>query len=329
MNEIKIHLCGDIMIGRSFNDTFASDPNFNIWGDVLDVFNKSDFVIGNLETTITDSNNKFPNKMFNFKLESQHKNILKKANISHVNLANNHIIDYNIEGMNDTITALNSMKITHSGVRNYPNPIYKIIKNTKIGILSFTDHYDYWKQFIFYIDLDNSDSKKELLEHIKKAKKECDILILSIHYGSNYVNTLSENAKRFFRKILSAGVDIIHGHSAHHVLPIEHVVINGVNKYILYSMGDFIDDYAVDSYFRNDLAFIAEIIIENNKITKLNAYPTKIHIMYKNNVVFPFVKLLDSMDDDYKFVMNKLFGKNGGNSGNSGNSGSKKYRLVS
>ena len=51
---IKLCLCGDIMIGRSFNATFKNYPHFNIWGNATNILKKADFVIANLETTITD-----------------------------------------------------------------------------------------------------------------------------------------------------------------------------------------------------------------------------------------------------------------------------------
>jgi poly-gamma-glutamate synthesis protein (capsule biosynthesis protein) len=324
---MKIHLVGDIMIGRSFNDLFEHNINYNIWNDTLNIFNKSNCVIGNLETTLTDSNNKWPNKLFNFKLAKKYSNILKKANISHVTIANNHILDYKLDGMNDTINTLDKLNITYTGAGiNYKNASKYVIKNInsiKIGIVSFADHYDYWKAEnnkagINYIDFNN----QEILNYLKQIKNTCDILILSIHYGPNYVQNIDMAAKNFFYKALKCGVDIVHGHSAHHILPIE--IING--KYIFYSMGDFIDDYAVDSFYRNDLSFIAELIIENKKIKSLNVYPTKISIGYENGLLVSSVSILENNDNDYKYVMNKLNYKNNMNGGISTNN--KKYKLV-
>lgn len=305
---IKIHLCGDIMIGRSFNETFKYYPQHNIWGDTLSLLQKSDFVLGNLETTITSSNNKWPNKAFNYKLDPKYKSVLTTANISHLNIANNHILDYNVEGMIDTMNNLNDLNITYTGAGSNLNeaskPIIKNIKGIKIGILSYSDHYDYWKATkkgygINYIDLDKDYG--HVLEHIRKTKELCDILILSIHHGSNYVVNIQDNTKKFFHNALSSGVDIVHGHSAHHILPIE--VVDG--KYIFYSIGDFIDDYAVDENFRNDLSFIAELTISNKKIVSLSVYPTKITIDH-TNVLIPKVSLINKTDSDYGYVMSQL-----------------------
>lgn len=306
---IKLHLCGDIMIGRSFNETFEYYPQHNIWDNTLSLLQKSDFVLGNLETTITLSDNKWPNKAFNYKLDPKYKSVLTKANISHLNIANNHILDYNVEGMIDTMDNINDLNITYTGsglnLEQASKPIIKNIKGVKIGIISYADHYNYWRATkkepgINYIDLDKD--YKHVLEHIRKTKELCDILILSIHHGSNYVTNIPDNTKKFFHDMLSAGVDIVHGHSAHHVLPIE--VIDG--KYIFYSMGDFIDDYAVDEQFRNDLSFIAELTINNKKIESLDVHPTKITIDHTTNVLIPKVSLIGKTDIDYGYVMSKL-----------------------
>src|SRR4029079_234809 len=108
---INIHVCGDIMIGRSFNDLFRFEPDFNIWSNTIDVFKKSDLALGNLETTITSSNDKWPNKIFNYKLDPQYSHTLKLPNFKHLNIANNHILDFNIKGLADTMENLDNLDI--------------------------------------------------------------------------------------------------------------------------------------------------------------------------------------------------------------------------
>lgn len=306
---MKIHLIGDIMIGRSFNDTFKYNKNFNIWGNTIDILAKSDLVIGNLETTLTDSNDLWPDKAFNFKLKYEYGDILKNANIGYLNIANNHILDYSESGMIDTMKKLDELHIKHTGAGinniNANKHINIILGDTKISIISFSDHYDYWAATennggINYINISDDDNINQVLVNLEKIKKECDILILSIHHGSNYVISIPEKTKLFFYKALKY-VDIIHGHSAHHVLPIEKIS----NKYIFYSMGDFIDDYATDISFRGDLAFIAELSIVNKKISNLVIYPTKIVINYFNNILLPYVSIIDVNHKDYKIILEK------------------------
>ena len=105
---MNIFLIGDVMLGRLYNKKI---PYTKIWGDSLSYLKKSDLVVGNLEMTITDHNVPYPNKVFNYKLS-------KNLAITHFkplfgktvfNTANNHILDFNIQGMKDTFNLLSNL----------------------------------------------------------------------------------------------------------------------------------------------------------------------------------------------------------------------------
>lgn len=114
----------------------------------------------------------------------------------------------------------------------------------------------------------------------------------------NYVSFIPEQYVKLGHDIINAGVDIIHGHSPHHLLPIEYY-----NKGIIfYSLGDFIDDYAVNKNYRNDLSMIAKVIIEKSSI-KIKIMPTKI-VHEINDVIKP--KVVKAVGNDKKFVLNKI-----------------------
>lgn len=308
---ISLYFSGDVMIGRSFNKLFSHYPNFNIWGNTADRTKNSDFFGINLETTITDHDIKFPNKVFNYKLSSKYKSILTKSGVTYANLANNHIMDYMENGLIETINNLDSLNINHSGagktIKEAMVPVIINIKGLTIGIISASDHPKYFKSEvnkpgIDYIDLENEKIKNRYIKYVKKLKKHVDILIFSIHHGYNYVSKIPQKIIDFFRSLVDNGVDIIHGHSAHHILPIEKYK----NSYIFYSMGDYIDDYTVSDEYRNDLGFLAKINIINKKIHNIKIYPTKITIEHKNNILIPQVNFIKESDHDYDLVFSKI-----------------------
>jgi poly-gamma-glutamate synthesis protein (capsule biosynthesis protein) len=88
---------------------------------------------------------------------------------------------------------------------------------------------------------------------VSAAKREGDLVVLSIHWGSNWGYDVPNAHRRFAHRILdAAGVDLIHGHSSHHPVGLE--VYRG--KLILYGCGDFLNDYeGIGGYeeFRSDL----------------------------------------------------------------------------
>lgn len=284
--SITICLIGDLMLGRDYNNKNTFDSKFktdNIYSmydkKLFDSYlNSCDLLIGNLETTITNSLNKV-NKTFNFRTGTEHKKFIKLNKMQYMSIANNHILDYGKEGMIDTINNLDSLNIKYSGaginINDAKKPAIFNINGKIIGVLGCADHYSEWmasknKHGIYYVDYNDY---QELLRHIKRIKIEhgIDLLILSIHWGSNYAKGIKNKYKKFANDVINAGIDIIHGHSSHHVKCID----NTSKNVIIYGMGDFINDYAIDDHYRNDLGMIVKIII-NNDIFIASIIPTKI-----------------------------------------------------
>ena len=97
-------------------------------------------------------------------------------------------------------------------------------------------------------------------------------MILSAHWGGNWVARPTKVFRQFAHAAIDSGIDLIHGHSGH--------VIQGIEIYkgkpIFYNMGDVIDDYAVDPVKRNDLACLAHVILVGDKVVRVEAIPTAI-----------------------------------------------------
>jgi poly-gamma-glutamate synthesis protein (capsule biosynthesis protein) len=286
-NLIKISMIGDVMIGRSFNK--LKNVKLVIEDKIRKHLKKSDLLVMNLETTITSSTIKTkipPGKKFHFKTKPA---IAKKIfgvgkyklceNI-YSTLANNHILDYENKGLIDTIMNLSTLNIHHNGAYfniNLQNVLKKLnINNTTIGFLAAADHYKEWaagkyKTGIWYIDPSNDNMVKNVLKIVKDSKLVCDFLIFSCHMQENYVEKIDANVKKFYKLLIDNGVDIVHGHSPHHSLPIEKYK----NGFICYSLGDFINDYDVN------YGLIADFTINTNtkKITHSQQHKIKIENM--------------------------------------------------
>src|SRR5581483_116584 len=114
----RISLLGDIQLRRSFNEVFAENSHHNPWGNTPLYLTGREVTIGNLECTLTDSlETKYPNKTFNFQLDTKYAPILRKLTPKHLHLsqANNHSLDFGVPGLIDTMQMLDSLNITHSG----------------------------------------------------------------------------------------------------------------------------------------------------------------------------------------------------------------------
>ena len=94
-----------------------------------------------------------------------------------------------------------------------------------------------------------------LIARTQAARQPGDIVVVSIHWGSNWGYQVYGDQVRFARRLIDGGVDLVHGHSSHHPRPIE--VYRG--KLVLYGCGDCIDDYeGITGYenYRDDLRLL-------------------------------------------------------------------------
>lgn len=93
---------------------------------------------------------------------------------------------------------------------------------------------------------------------VQEAKLRSHFVVFSFHWGPNYQWHPDASIIRLAHALIDLGVDLVHGHSSHHVQGIE--LYKG--RPIFYGCGDFIDDYAVSEVYRNDLGFLYRLEYE-------------------------------------------------------------------
>jgi poly-gamma-glutamate synthesis protein (capsule biosynthesis protein) len=113
---------------------------------------------------------------------------------------------------------------------------------------------------------------------VRRAKRSGDVAVASIHWGGNWGYDIPAEHVRFARALIDrAGVDVVHGHSSHHVRPFE--LYRG--KLILYGCGDFINDYegiVGNEGYRDDLVlmYFAQVNPTTGKLHSLEMVPLQI-----------------------------------------------------
>ena len=323
---MQILFAGDVMLGRLVNKVLANTQFTYVWGDTIDIIKRADFSLINLECPVSSKGKEWNKtfKVFHFRANLDAIQVLNSASIDYVSLANNHILDYDIEGLLDTLDILDKNNISHSGAgRNLKEAVKPAIiekklkpkpsnnhdsyynvdneevnnndsKNTiRIGLISLTDNEPEWEAKydlpgINYIPttLDPDTYYYRLQNYIENAKKQSDLVIVSSHVGPHFRETPSMKYVNFAHKIIDFGADIYWGHSNHMPQGIELYKHNDNNKIILYDCGDFIDDYAIDSNYRNDLSFIFLLHFLMDKNYKLsNNNSNNGNILLKNSMI--------------------------------------------
>jgi poly-gamma-glutamate capsule biosynthesis protein CapA/YwtB (metallophosphatase superfamily) len=322
--DLKLFLCGDVMTGRGIDQALLNSvepvlyepyikdagaylrlaENKNgpvdipvsydyIWGDALKVWdeNAPDLKLINLETCITTSAEPWPGKGINYRMHPENVKVLTAAGIDHCSLANNHILDWGIQGLKETMQTLDNAGINFSGAGNNEfearEPALLETDNGRVLVYSYGSPDSgiplTWtaENGMPGVNILPDFGEKEIryIKHnIESQKKKGDIVIFSIHWGGNWGYKISAEYKKFARHLIdNAGVDVIFGHSSHHPLGIELYS----EKLIIYGAGDFINDYEGISgheRYRSDLTlmYFPLIDIRNGQLKSLKMVPMKI-----------------------------------------------------
>jgi len=284
-----------------------------IWGDGLDEFHREmpRIKIINLETAITRSETYWETKDIHYRMSPENIGCLTAAGINCCVLANNHMLDWGVTGLLDTLDALDQAGIKHAGagrhLRDARTPaildigagmrvIVFSLGSTSSGIpLAWSAEEK--RPGLNLIETQSKDPIRALARGIDEVKRERDIVIISIHWGENWGYKISPTQKNFAHRLVDeTGMSILHGHSSHHVKAIDVYK----ERLILYGCGDFLNDYeGIGGYegFRGDLGlmYFADVMPSTGQLLALRMIPTQIRRFRINHASEGDAKWLETL----------------------------------
>ena len=293
------------------------------WGNSVNLLKNADLVLANLETALTTSEKQWPNKAFNYRSHPDNVRCLTEVGMGgserrgYVSLANNHTLDWEIGGLHETVETLSNAGVEYAGAGRSAEEAARPARlrlggdnGWDVKCWSFADHSSDWRGVDAFNLINYTSKSREMVSQQLMAEQQKDadrlgLKVVSVHWGPNYRwHPASEIVNLAHWMIDECGVDTIHGHSRHHVQGVE--VYKG--KLIVYGCGDFVDDYAVDPEFRNDLSAAWRVTVGGKtekkdgeselEIKKLEVFPNRIQ-RFKAH-------LLEKQDEDHKFLESKF-----------------------
>lgn len=241
---------GDLMV-HSYQYEAAYDRTTNTYDfsnnftSVKKYFKKSDYVVGNLETTLGGTSigiSDYPR----FNSPDSFARALKNAGFDLLTTANNHCVDKGTDALIRTIDVLDKLKLDHIGTYKNKADSKKIfikeINGIQIAFISCT----YGTNGLPYkYDYNVKILDEQIYKDIKKARKLADFVIVLPHNGTEYAQTPSETYKAQYKKMLKCGADAVIASHPHVLQPMEYIEIpTGQDStrtgFIIYSMGNFI-----------------------------------------------------------------------------------------
>jgi poly-gamma-glutamate capsule biosynthesis protein CapA/YwtB (metallophosphatase superfamily) len=278
---IRIALAGDTMLGRGVAEKIAADPEAPIFSDeVIDAFRGADLAVLNLECCISNRGERWPEpgKPFFFRAPPEAIRHLERLGVDCVALANNHALDFGREALLDTFGHLDAAGIEWAGAGRETDrarqPVVVTTDGFRLAVLSVTDHPAEYaagrdRPGVAYADL-RAEVPEWLLQGISRA--EADAVLVTPHWGPNMNPQPLDYVRAAADRLVESGATFVAGHSAH--------VFQGISPPVLFDLGDFVDDYAVDPVLRNDLGLIFIVTIEGTDLSSIEVVPLKLDYCY-------------------------------------------------
>jgi poly-gamma-glutamate synthesis protein (capsule biosynthesis protein) len=282
MAALRLMFGGDVMLGRLVKEYMLRDgPQYPLEA-VAPLLRSADLAVANLECALTDHAERWHGvpKAFYFGAPPSAGAALLDAGIALVSLANNHILDYDVQGLMDTLAALDATGIFHTGAgmdwASALSPVIVERKGVRIGMAAFCDHQADFAASedhpgMAWLGLHDEAAAVDAFARALAPLRAAGVRwpILSLHWGPNMVRAPDQRQRRLARAAIDVGWKIVFGHSAH--------VFHGVELYegcpILYAAGDLVDDYQVDPAFRNDHQMLFELRLGEDALERIVMHP--------------------------------------------------------
>jgi len=265
-----------------------------VWGDAVDEWGRMapDVRVVNLETSITKSEDYWKDKEIHYRMNPENIPCLTAARIDFCALANNHILDWGYPGLKETLETLKRVNITTAGagqnLKEAEAPgVMEVKGKGRVIVFSFGSATSgipfYWaaskeKPGVNMLEDFSDRSVRYIRERVQQVKRPGDLMVASIHWGANWGYEIPRGQVELAHKLIDlAGVDLIHGHSSHHVKAVEVYK----ERLILYGCGDFLNDYeGISGYesYRDDLTlmYFATIDAATGTLVRLQMTPLQI-----------------------------------------------------
>lgn len=266
--SVSIGLVGDLGLGRFITATARQKNNFSwSFSGVSSILQQNDFNLANLESPIINDCPEGKTGTFTFCGDTRFLPQLKQNKFI-LNLANNHMFNYGQDGFDQTKKFLSIQNIGYVFSHNSDSEFYQTeINGIKFGFLGFD-----------LVSNPNYDHRK-ILNLISKYNSQVDWLIVSIHWGNEYLPQAESWRIKLAHQMVDNGADIVHGHHPHVLQPSEAYQ----NKLIFYSLGNFIFDqnWSVET----STSKIVLLTLDKNHLINQNDIPLKIKYNSRPEVV--------------------------------------------
>ncbi|MFE0512772.1 CapA family protein [Streptomyces sp. NPDC058964] len=262
------------------------------WGEALRVLEEAapDARIVNLETAVTRSDAFAPGKGVHYRMQPANLPALLAVRPDVCVLANNHVLDFGRTGLAETLDVLGRAGLCTAGAgRNtedaHAPAVVPLAGGRRVLVFALGTPCSGiprdWaagpdRPGVALVPALTSEAADAVVEHVRRVRHPGDIVVVSVHWGSNWGYRVPDRQVRFAHVLVDGGVDVVHGHSSHHPRAVE--VYR--ERLVLHGCGDFVDDYeGITGYesYRDDLrlAYLVSVEAGTGRLAGLRMVPLR------------------------------------------------------
>jgi poly-gamma-glutamate synthesis protein (capsule biosynthesis protein) len=282
-SDVRLVAVGDIMLGesplclgRGVSSAIRKRGPDHPFVHVVDCLKDGDLVFGNLEAVLSNSGAK-RGYVRSLALRGDPKAAegLKCAGFNVFSLANNHALEHGPEALEETMCALKEQGIGYVGVgaslKEGRTPLILSSKGAAVAFLAYCLVHDKTA----YVSVDYP---KGICDDVAKARTKADLVVVSLHWGSEYIHKPSPVQVRLAHDIIDSGCAVILGHHPH--------VLQGIERYsgglIAYSLGNFVFDMWGRSTRESA---ILKVALSKSGVKDIEVVPVRINGSYQPEVL--------------------------------------------
>jgi len=276
---------GDIMLSRAVGRKMRLEENFR-WPfeKIKEYLRWADLLFGNLECPITEGRPIRSGEMV-FRADPEVVEGLKWTGFDILSLANNHTMNWGELGLKDTFKYLDDAGISYVGagidITQALEPKILEVDGLKIAFLAFND------SDVVPISYEATDTRAgtafmrilQMKEKVGEAKEKADLVVVSMHSGTEYAYQPNNRQINFAKSAIEAGADLVVGHHPHVIQKTE----EHEDGWVAYSLGNFVFDQTFSERTRRGQ--ILEVIVEEGKIKEVKTTDVRINDFYQPELI--------------------------------------------
>jgi hypothetical protein len=304
---MKIAFLGDIALGdhpKCIGYGFGS-----AYGPEIPQSKSQRLIPSALEAQLVFGNLEFP--LYNRKLDAAkhptvnkmccrgwpaYADFLRKAGLSMVSVANNHIYQHGDAAFSETLRALNDAGIRTCGTRqDFSGEQILTVDGVTVAFLGWSDRP---RQYFENEPPYNEVNQDACCRAVSEMKGKVDVVCVSLHWGIEFIEMPGVEDRNFAHSLIDAGASVVIGHHPHVLREVEQYA-GGV---IAYSLGNNVCDMLWDDRTRETACLSVEF--NTAGVSNWELYPGTIDEDY-----FPTyfsgsarLKFLDELEQRYKDI---------------------------